>query len=167
MLKVKANQKSLFGRMQSVCGGRPLEEHSCSERRRGRLENRRVEVFDAPGELQGSWDGLATFLKVTRWGRREGREYERVGYYISDLRLGAEDFAGGIRRHWSVENSLHWIKDTVFGEDSCRARAGNGPAVLSMIRAYAIGVLAKEGGSITQTIRMVTNKPDKIIKLLE
>lgn len=72
-------------------------------------------VFRAQGRQKEKWRRLRTFLKVTRWGTREGKAYERVGYYISDLCLTAREFAEGIRRHWSIENCLHWVKDVVFG----------------------------------------------------
>lgn len=110
---------------------------------------------------------MRTFLQVTRWGTRQGQPYERGGYYISDLCLKAKEFAWGIRRHWSIENCLHWVKDVVFAEDRSKTRMGNGPAVLSLLRGFAISVLAKAGNSTTQIMRLVSNKPDKIIQLLE
>jgi hypothetical protein len=27
-----------------------------------------------------------------------------------------------IRAHWAIENSLHWVMDTVFRDDECRVR---------------------------------------------
>lgn len=167
VVKVKANQKLLFGELENVCGRQPAESHTSTQLQKGRVEHRKVEVFAAQGEQHGRWRGLRTFLKVTRWGKREGREYGRVGYYISDLRLPARAFAEGIRRHWSIENRLHWVKDTVFKEDKSKARKGNGPAVLSLLRGFAISVLAKMGDSTTEIMRMVTNKPLKILELLE
>ncbi len=166
-MKVKANQRLLFEEMQRACAQAPLEAHTATEWQKGRLEHRRVEVFRAAGEQKDKWRRLRTFLKVTRWGSRQGEGYERVGYYISDLCLGAREFAWGLRQHWSVENCLHWVKDVVFGEDRSRARLGNGPAVLSLLRGFAISLLARVGDSTTQVMRMVMNKPDKIIELLE
>ncbi len=167
MVKVKANQKLLFKELQSGCTQQPADSHATTQIQKGRLEHRKVEVFQPQGEQHKKWRRLRRFLKVTRWGKREGKDYERVGYYISDLCLGAKAFAEGIRRHWSIENSLHWGKDTVFKEDKGKAKMGNGPAVLSLLRGFAISVLAKMGDSTTEIMRMVTNKPDKIIELLE
>jgi hypothetical protein len=31
-----------------------------------------------------------------------------VRYFISSLRLGVKLFAGAVRGHWGIENTLHW-----------------------------------------------------------
>jgi len=167
VVKVKANQKLLFQELQSGCSGAPADSHTSTQIQKGRLEHRKVEVFAPQGEQHKKWRRIRRFVKVSRWGKREGQHYERVGYYISDLCLTAKAFSEGIRLHWSIENSLHWVKDVVFKEDKSKARMGNGPAVLSLLRGFAISVLAKMGDSTTEIMRMVTNKPDKIIDLLE
>lgn len=167
VVKVKANQLLLFREMQSVCKQEPLETFTSTHLQKGRQEHRKVAVFRAQGKQKNKWRRLRTFLKVTRWGSRQGQAYERVSYYISDLCVKADEFAQGIRRHWSIENNLHWKKDVVFKEDKCKARMGNGPAILSLLRGFAITVLAKAGNSTTQSMRMVTNKPEKILELLE
>ena len=166
-MKLKANHRLLFEEVQQVCRQEPLESETSTEGRKGRQEHRKVEVFRAQGEQKSKWRRVRTFLKVTRWGTRQNQAYERVGYYLSDLCLGAREFAEGIRQHWSVENRLHWVKDVVFAEDKSKARMGNGPAILSLLRGFAISVLARAGNSTTQMMRMVSNKPDKIIQLLE
>jgi predicted transposase YbfD/YdcC len=153
--------------MQSTCCQQPLESYSTLEYQKGREEYRKVDVFTATQEQKAKWCGLNTFLKVTRWGIRDAESYERTSYYISDLQLRAKEFLAGIRQHWTIENCLHWIKDVTFKEDKCRARMGNGPVNLSLLRGFAIYVLAKTGNEITQIMRLVTNKPEKIANLLE
>jgi hypothetical protein len=39
-----------------------------------------------------------------------------------------------IRRHWHIENRLHWIRDVVFAEDHSQLRTGTGPAVMATVR---------------------------------
>ena len=128
---------------------------------------RKAEVVEAQGEQKKSWCKLKTFLKVTRRGTRQGHRYEWVSYYISDLRLGAREFLKGIRLHSSIENGLHWTKDVLFKEDECRTRMGNGAANPSLLRSFAISVLARTGSTISRMMRMVNNKPEKIAELLE
>jgi predicted transposase YbfD/YdcC len=153
--------------MQNTCSQKPLESHSTLEYQKGRQEHRQVDIFNANGLQKTKWCRLNTFLKVTRWGNRNGEAYEQTSYYMSDLKLKARDFLNGIRQHWAIENCLHWSKDVIFKEDKCRARIENGPVNLSLLRSFAISVLAKSGNEITQIMRLVTNKPTKIAELLE
>jgi predicted transposase YbfD/YdcC len=167
VIKVKANQKKLFNQMQSTCSLKPEESYSTLEFQKGRQEHRKIEVFTANEEQKDKWSELNTFLKVTRWGVRNGESYKRTGYYISDLRLKAKEFLIGIRQHWTIENCLHWVKDVIFKEDKCRARSANSPANLSLIRSFVITVLSKTGKEINEIMNLVTNKPEIIVNLLE
>ncbi len=60
---------------------------------------------------------------------------------ISSDRHHPEVLAGLVRRHWAVENRLHYVRDTAFDEDRCRARTGHGAAVLASLRNLVITVL--------------------------
>jgi predicted transposase YbfD/YdcC len=153
--------------MQETCSHKAKESHTTLEFQKGREEHRKVEVFKACGEQKDKWRELNTFLKVTRWGVRDGEAYERISYYMSDLKLKAKEFLAGIRQHWAIENCLHWNKDVVFKEDKCRTRLGNSPANLSLIRSFVISMLARTGDQITQIMNWVANKPEKIAELLE
>ena len=50
-----------------------------------------------------------------------------------------------IRRHWSIENGLHWVRDVTFAEDASQLRTGTGPQVMSSLRNLVIGVLCRAG----------------------
>ena len=68
------------------------------------------------------WPNLRSVVRVA--GRRdtdEGTE-ERPRYYISSLDGSAERLLETVRRHWGIENGLHWRLDVTFREDRCRIR---------------------------------------------
>ena len=44
-----------------------------------------------------------------------------------------------IRRHWLIENQLHWMLDIVFREDKCRVQTRNAKLNLNILRKAAIG----------------------------
>jgi hypothetical protein len=50
-----------------------------------------------------------------------------------------------IRRHWTIENGLHWVRDVTFAEDASQLRTGAAPQVMASSRNLAIGVLSRAG----------------------
>jgi hypothetical protein len=43
-----------------------------------------------------------------------------------------------IRRHWEIENCLHYVRDVTFGEDRCRVRNRNKAQILAALRNLSI-----------------------------
>ncbi|MCK5507882.1 MAG: ISAs1 family transposase [Desulfobacterales bacterium] len=43
-------------------------------------------------------------------------------FYIGSIEKDAECFASAVRKHWGIENQLHWSLDMVFREDESRMR---------------------------------------------
>jgi predicted transposase YbfD/YdcC len=67
---------------------------------------------------RSEWQGLASLVMVVRrWEDKGGSQTEKR-YYISSLRESPERLATLIRRHWSIENELHWHLDVTLGEDA-------------------------------------------------
>ena len=54
--------------------------------------------------------------------------------YMTSLDVNAKRFAQAVRRHWGVENTLHWSLDVTFGEDQSRARTKYAAQNLAMLR---------------------------------
>ena len=66
-------------------------------------------------------------------------------YFISSLTAQtAQRIAQAVRKHWSVENELHWSLDVCFGEDQSRARIGSVAENLSRVRRLALTLLNHE-----------------------
>ena len=45
------------------------------------------------------------------------------------------------RRHWTVENALHWSLDVTLAEDQARSRKDNAPANLALINRLALNLI--------------------------
>ena len=83
-----------------------------------------MEVFAPPANIDSSWKGVQSVIRVTRSGERDGKSYSTLGYYLSSLPPKSNRIAKVIRGHWQVENRLHWVKDVIFDEDKSPQRAG-------------------------------------------
>jgi hypothetical protein len=46
-----------------------------------------------------------------------------------------------VRRHWHIENRLHWPRDVTLGEDACQVRSGHAPQALAALRNCVVGLL--------------------------
>ena len=52
-----------------------------------------------------------------------------------------DEFAYSVRRHWSIENQLHWNLDVIFREDDARARKDNSPLNMNILRKTALALV--------------------------
>jgi predicted transposase YbfD/YdcC len=92
-----------------------------------RLELRRCWAISAPEFLaylrrKDEWAKLHTVVMVRRERRLADQATVETAYSISSLPNDAARLLAAVRSHWSVENSLHWVLDIAFREDSSRVR---------------------------------------------
>lgn len=93
------------------------------------------------------WEGAKTFGTITtKVKKKNGEEYEDVHYIISSLDPDAKNIMMYKRRHWGVENGLHWQLDVNFNEDSDRKRMTSAMN-FSVINKIVIGVLNAEANT--------------------
>jgi predicted transposase YbfD/YdcC len=60
--------------------------------------------------------------------------------------------AAAIRRHWAIENELHWVLDVGFGEDASRVRDRNAARNLALLRRIALN-LARADTSLKASLK--------------
>lgn len=71
------------------------------------------------------------------------------------------------RGHWSIENSLHYVRDVTFDEDRSQIRTKNAPQVMSTLRSLAISLFRWFGKTnIAKTLRMMAAKPHLALHML-
>jgi predicted transposase YbfD/YdcC len=72
---------------------------------------------------------------------------ERV-YAVTDLTAEQADgpeIAHHVRRHWTIENQLHHVRDTAWTGDASRVRTGTAPRAIASLRNLAVGALRITG----------------------
>ncbi len=65
-------------------------------------------------------------------------------YYISSIDADPVLFGYAVRKHWGVENTLHWCLDVTFREDDSRIRKGFAAQNMAVVRHIALNFLKKE-----------------------
>lgn len=128
-----------------------LNWDSCEtvEKNHGREETRRYWTIADVDRLEtlGKWRGVKTIGMVE--SQRQIGEKSEIEYrfYITSLDGPVQTFADAVRRHWGIENSVHWILDVAFREDESRIRIGNAAANLSILRRLALNLIQQEKSS--------------------
>ena len=85
------------------------------------------------------WSTVNTIIKITASRTIQDKTTTETRFYISSLDdFQAEQFNNLVRGHWGIENLLHWHLDVTFREDDSRARSGNAPLNLNILRKMAL-----------------------------
>jgi predicted transposase YbfD/YdcC len=156
VLALKENQPTLHRQVADYflrqteagdAGGR-LRHHRRVETGHGRTETRDTFVAPAPEELAaaGAWAGLATVVMVIRQSidHTTGVGTDEVRYFISSLPARVRRLADTVRRHWGIENGLHWVLDVAFNEDRLRVRDRNAIENLALLNRLAVSLLRQD-----------------------
>jgi predicted transposase YbfD/YdcC len=111
----------------------------------GRLTRRRVFVHPVPRELNmlEEWPGIQSILAVEsiRMIKPHGAVTAEKRFFLSSLSSEDERQIAAIRQHWSIENSLHWVLDVTFQEDTSRVREQHARHNLALLRKIALNLL--------------------------
>jgi predicted transposase YbfD/YdcC len=91
---------------------------------------------------------LAAVARVEAWRTVDGKTTHTVRAYALSRRLPPDQLMRIVRRHWSIENHLHWQLDVLLDEDQSRTRKNNGPANLAVLRRLALNLLRAEPANI-------------------
>jgi predicted transposase YbfD/YdcC len=165
-LAVKPNQPTLYEQVEGAIGealeqdAEDIDEHRTIDKGHGRKETRTYAIFPAPESVdpEDLWRDLgAVGITISERSDSKGRHSMETRYYILSRLVTAQEFATAVRGHWGIENNLHWQLDVSFREDECRVCRDHGPANLSVIRRFALGLL-KRDTSCRKGIEIKRNK---------
>jgi hypothetical protein len=153
------------------------------KRRHGRDEVRLLWALADPLVLAGAgthgtagapWPRLRQVCRVERrrtvHRRGQVRQSIEVGYAITSLppaRADARALLAHLRRHWGIENKVHWVRDVTFDEDRSQTRTGAAPQVMAACRNLAIALLRRAGHlNIAAALRTFAGRPAAAVALI-
>ena len=93
---------------------------------------------------QERWTGLKSVVMVIRIRRLWNKTTREVQFYLTSRDSDARSLGNAIRKHWGIENELHWTLDVSFREDDCRIRSFHSPRNFSILRRMALNALNRE-----------------------
>lgn len=105
--------------------------------------------------IRERWSNLSSLIMI------ESESYDvsskkttvQKRYFISSLHVSAEEFQSYIPEHWSIENSCHWILDTLYREDHSQVQAKNAVRNFAILRRMVHNLL-KADTSIKKSLPM-------------
>lgn len=176
LLQIKGNQPSLLA--QSEAGFERQEiKGTASEPCKlahGRTELRRVDTISSQdaGVDPKVWMGAKAIVRL-RAVRLVGEECSGEDrYYLTSLDAGrTEELLERCRRHWGIENSLHWVLDVAYREDESRIRMNHGAENMGRLRRLSQNLIKvapspKKRMSIKRKRMMYGRSLDKVMQVL-
>ena len=150
VLGLKENQPTLYEYAETYFKGAKEdptwypEMTSCEtvEKGHGRIEKRTYYLSPDLSGLENAkeWAGLAGIGMVLSHITTGETETTEIRYAITSLKR-VDVFAHAMRKHWGIENGLHYCLDVSFNEDHSRIRKDHAPDNLAVVRHFALSAL--------------------------
>jgi len=150
IVQVKKNQKTLWKDCQNISERKTPDAVYTEPMRkaRNRIESRRAEVFIAPTLTDDEdWNLVKVIVKISRYRRvfdtktKTWENLDETSFYISTIILSAQVFCEAIRKHWTIENKDHYVRDVAMKEDLSRIRIN--AHIFAKLRSFALNILRK------------------------
>ena len=138
-----------------------VDQATTTEWNRGRFECRTAFVYKAQAAIRQKWPSIKTIIAVRRIRDTLKGKSDVTHYYISSLsHEKASFFLDKIRKHWWIENKLHYVKDTILKEDSTKLGNDDRYKKSAIYRNIIFNQLVKSKGSksLKAMLEYCTNK---------
>ena len=115
------------------------------EASRGRQVRWQLRARNATETIRERWAGATWIIELVSTGRRDGKPYDHVHFFIHTLHTSPKALLRLVRQRGAIENQWHWPRDTQLGEDAHRYSQRNGVQVLALLRTLALNLLRCNG----------------------
>jgi predicted transposase YbfD/YdcC len=149
IVQLKDNQLTLRQKVEAACNTALPRSgvQTIDKKRRNRYEIRTIAVFDAAPIVVGTeWEAyVAAVVQVERMvhafqpATGLWKTSAETSFHLSNRPITAKKAADAIRKHWAIENKLHYTRDVTLREDASRIRQN--PGVFARMRSFAYNIL--------------------------
>lgn len=148
------------------------EDLNVSSGEHGRIETRSIwTTSELNGYLNFPHVAQAFMIKRETIEKKTGKITSEIVYGITSRpseEASPNMIQNTIRKHWTVENSCHYILDWNYDEDRCRIRKGYGPENVARLRKFAIGLIkSKKADSVAQKMRELFRNTRSVLDYLK
>jgi predicted transposase YbfD/YdcC len=145
--------------------------HKDVKKGHGRLETREIWTSTQMNKyLRKEWAGASQIFMIRRTVIEKGEKRVEVVYGITNLprkKANAQRLLELNRKHWHIENRLHYRRDVTLGEDASQVRIKGAPAVLAALNG---GILALSDflgiKNLTKQMVHYCAQPQEVLQLL-
>lgn len=145
----------------------------------GRIETRSIDVLPAsmlPKELRDRWIGLEDGCIIQYFTRRidkkTGETTSQIKRAVTSVRWDTEDveslLGSVLRRHWAIENNLHWTLDVAFRQDRIQCKNGKYLYARTWLNKVTLNLLKqfqKSSGSTKSIERLMVDMNDPYVAI--
>lgn len=169
---VKRNQPKLHNQLARLPWAKVPVADQTHGKAHGRRESRTLQLVSIQAGIRFPHARLAARITRTRTDRSTQKTSTETIYAITSLGWGqvsAARLAQIVRGHWSIENGVHYVRDTTWDEDRSQVRTGQAPRVMATLRNVAIGVIRtrQAGANIAATTRSLSRHITRLLDLID
>jgi predicted transposase YbfD/YdcC len=173
LITVKRNQPGLHAQLAGLPWRQIPAADIQRDRGHGRAERRSLKVTAVAAGI--AFPHAAQAIQVARRRRplngKNSRKWSTETVYavtsLTVTQASPAQLADFLRGHWSIEDSLHWVRDVTLGEDSSQIRTRNGPRVMASLRNLAITILRLTGHAcIAAALRHHARRPSRPLQTI-
>ena len=146
-------------------------QHKTTEKGHGRIEIREIWTSAELNKyLDFPYHNQVFCIHRESTEIKTGKKTEETVYGITSLtqqKAAPKTILKLSRGHWSIENSLHYIRDTAFDEDRSQIRTKNAPRVMAALKNLTIGLFRYfKITNIAKSLRDFAARPFLALRLL-